>query len=71
MEIEIIEAIDVPTADPARLGKLDTWITYKVEGARVYSLAIPKEFATEEKIMQSIREAEEGRAKLIGRKFTV
>ena len=71
MEIEIIEAIDVPSAALDRLGQLDKWITYRVAGTRVYSLTMPKEEATEEAIEQAIREAEADRAKLIGKKFEV
>lgn len=69
MEIEIIEAMDVPSADPARLGQLDTWVTYRVAGARVYSLTVAKEEATEAEIESRIRAAEAERAKLIGKKF--
>jgi len=71
MEIEIIEALDVPSAAMGRLGKLDKWVTYRVDGTRVYSITVPQEEATEEAIMRSIQEAEQVRGKLIGKKFTV
>ena len=71
MEIEIIEVMEVPAATPERLGKTDTWVHYKVDGTRFYQVTIPSEDATEETIEAAIREAEQKRAKLLGKKFEV
>ena len=70
-EIKITEAVEIPSPDPARLGKKDTWVTYTVDGVRSYSIIIPYELATEERIEQEIRKAELERAKLIGKTFEV
>lgn len=71
MQIKIIEAVDLFSADPERLGKKDRMITYTVDGARRYMIVIPAEEATEERIMEEIRTAEESRARLIGKEFEV
>jgi len=70
-EVEIIEAVDVFSADPARTGKKDTWITYKTADGRAYMITLPAESATEQEIQKRIREAEAKRTAIIGKKFTV
>ena len=70
-DIEVTEAVEMFSADPARVGKKDTWVTYVVNGARTYSIIIPSEEATEARIEEEIGKAESERAKLIGKKFTV
>ena len=71
MEIEIIEAVDIFSTDPARIGKKDTLVTYTVNKTRTYMIVLPSEEATEELIMREITSKEKERAKLVGRKFTV
>lgn len=70
-EIKIAEAVEIPSPDPARLGKKDTWVTYTVDGTRTYSIIIPAELATEAEIEAAIRKAETERQKLIGKTFEV
>lgn len=70
-EVEIIEAVEIPSMEPGRVGKKDTWITYTVDQVKTYQLIIPSEEAKEAEIEKRIREAEKERAKLIGRKFTI
>lgn len=71
MEIEIIEAVEMFSADPARMGKKDALVTYTVDKARTYMITLPAEEATEERIEQEIRKAEEARGRIIGKKFEV
>lgn len=70
-EIEIIEAVEVISADPSRMGKKDTWVTYKYADGRTYMLIMPAELATESEIEKRIRTQEAARQKLIGKKFSV
>lgn len=71
MEIQIMDAVQVYSGEPARLGKKDTWVTYVVDGKRSYILTLPSEDATEAKIMDAIKKAETDRAKVVGKKFTI
>lgn len=70
-DIEIIEAVDIFSAEPARVGKKDSLITYTVNKVRTYMITVPSEEATEERILEEIRKAEEARGRLIGKKFEV
>ena len=71
MEIKIIEAVEIFSAEPARVGKKDTLITYTVDKIRTYMIVIPSEEATEERIVETIRKAEESRGRIIGKTFEV
>lgn len=71
MEIEIIEAVDIFSTDPARVGQKDTMVTYTVDKRRTYMVILPAEEADEARIEAAIRQAEEARGKLIGKKFEV
>lgn len=75
-EVEITDALEVISADPARRGRRDLMVSYTVDGARFYLLTIPIEhvLTADEKIdppkvMAKIKEAEAERGKLIGQKF--
>jgi len=70
-EIVIVDAVEVYSADRARLGKKDTWITYTVDGARTYMITLPAEIATEAVITAEIKKREAERAKLVGKKITL
>ena len=70
-EVEIVEAVEVYSVDPKRLGKKDTLVTYKREDGRTYFVTLPSEEATEVRIVQEIKKAEAERDKLIGKKFEV
>lgn len=70
-EIEIIEAVDIFSAEPARIGKKDSLVTYTVDKTRTYMITLPAEEATEERITEEIRKAEEARGRIIGKKFEV
>lgn len=71
MEIEIIEAVDIFSADPGRIGKRDRLVTYTVDKRRTYMITLPAEEATEDRIIEEVRKVEEARGKLIGKKFEV
>jgi len=77
-EIEITDAMQIYTADPARRGMHDLMVTYSVDKARIYMLAIPIEEVTtpdgkidHPKVFEKIKEAERERAKLVGQKFKI
>lgn len=70
-EVKIIEAVEIYSPDPARVGKKDTLVTYTVDKLHTYLITIPAEDATEDRIMEAIRKAEQARGKLIGKTFEV
>jgi len=42
-KITIVDVRDVPALDPARVGKLDTIVTYQIDTEYRYFVRIPKE----------------------------
>ena len=70
-KIKIIEAVDIPSAEPARLGMKDSWVTYTVDGVRTYAVTLHAEDATPERIQEEIRKAETARAQIVGQEFEV
>lgn len=41
--VTIIDKREIPSPDPARVGKLDAYITYQVDPFRTYFVTIPNE----------------------------
>jgi len=41
--IKIVDMFEIPSADPARLGKYDVIITYQDEAMRARTITIPRE----------------------------
>jgi hypothetical protein len=70
-EVIILERTKVLTADRARLGKYDLWITYQVDKARQDLVIIPEEGWTMEKIQAAIKKHEADRASTVGKSFIV
>jgi len=71
-EIEILNVVTDLSIDPARVGKKDIYVWYRVtrpQGVNAYRLIIPVEQATEAEIIKRIEDAEKERGKLIGRKI--
>ena len=71
MKIKVIEAVEIYSATPERLGKKDALITYSVDEVGIYMVTLPAEEATEDKIKEAITKAETARQKLIGKEFEV
>lgn len=71
LEVEITEAVEVFAQDPTRVGKKDTWVTYKYPDGRMYMITLPAELATEAEIDRRIKAAEVARTKQVGRKVTI
>jgi hypothetical protein len=66
-QVKIVEAVEVVTTDKARLGKMDLWVTYTLDGAGPYMAILPKEGYTEAKLADAIRASQAERAKLVGK----
>ncbi len=77
-EVEIVNAFEVPSADPNRRGKNDLRVDYSVDGRNFYSLGMPLEDVLDkerkllpEKILARIRAAQIERMKIVGQKLSV
>jgi len=46
--IKILDKREIPSADPARVGKFDALITYQVDTFRTYLITVPQEELTPE-----------------------
>ena len=71
MEIEIISHSHFPAVDPARLGKLDTLVIYRVDNKRQDTIMLPGEIDDVKVIQAKIAEKAKSRGAVVGHKFTV
>jgi hypothetical protein len=69
-EVTILATTDVPALDPARLGKTDVLVTYRVGPYQSGMVRIPKEEFTEETVKAAIKVDVDAKAKYVGMKFT-
>ena len=46
--VKILDKREIPSADPARVGKFDAMITYQVDTFRTYLITVPNEELTPE-----------------------
>lgn len=70
-EAETLDVRDVPTTEPGRLGKIDKLIVYQVGPFRRYSVRIPEEDLTKEKLKEAVRADWAERKRWIGIKITL
>lgn len=52
---KVIDARRIPSADPARVGKLDWLVTYQLDAYRTYMVTITKDTLTEDIIKEAVR----------------
>jgi hypothetical protein len=70
-EITILDVHDLPSPDPARLGKTDRLVIYSTDAAHRYAVRLPAETFSEDALRAAIRADLAQRAKWTGRKFTM
>lgn len=68
---KVIDVRRVPSADPARLGKLDYLVTYQLDAYRTYMVTIPKDELSDEVITDAVRKDLEAMEKFTGKEFTL
>jgi len=71
VEITIVSMVDVPSVEPGRVGQLDVLVTYQVAPGQVYSIRIPKEEFSEERMLEAIKKDLVERLKYIGKRYTI
>ncbi len=71
MDIEILSVNHYPSADRARIGKLDTLVIYRIDNKRNDTLVIPDEIDDAKVLQARITEKAKTRGAAIGHKFSV
>ena len=76
--IKIVDVFEIPSADPARLGKYDVIVTYQDEAMRARTIVIPREELEgkppEERlrvIANAIRAKELERLQIVGKEIVI
>jgi len=68
---KVIDVRRVPSADPARIGKLDYLVTYQLDAYRTYIVTVPEDTLSDEIIQKYVRKDLEQIEKFTGREFTL
>lgn len=68
---KVIDTRRIPSADPARLGKLDWLVTYQLDAYRTYMVTIPKDELSEDDIKEAVRKDIEAVGRWTGKDFTL
>jgi len=68
---KIIDIRDIPSADPGRVGKMDSMIVYQLDAFRTYTTIMPKEDLTEDRIRERIKAEEGERAEWKAKTFEI
>jgi len=55
--VKILDKREIPSADPSRVGKMDSMITYQIDTFRTYLITVPAEELTPEAEDQVIKAA--------------
>jgi len=69
--VKVIRRLEVPSAQPTRLGKIDYWISYEVDGAGPFILVMPKEEFSEARFLEKVREEIRATTAFVGKEFTI
>jgi len=70
-EAEIVSVLDIPSPEATRMGKMDVMVTYRVDPLHSFTIRIPKEEATKERIRAAIQADWNTRKEMIGAKITL
>jgi hypothetical protein len=70
-EIVILDVKKFMSTDPARVGKLDTFVIYSVDKDRKAFVAIRKDAPTDAEIKAAIAADEKARAANVGKTFSI
>jgi hypothetical protein len=63
----VISVLDVPSSDPNRMGKMDALVTYRIDPLHSFTIRLPAEGLTPDKIDAAIRSDYAVRKLLINR----
>ena len=68
---KVIDTRRIPSADPARIGRLDWLVTYQLDAYRTYMVTIPKDELSEDDIKEAVRKDIEAVGRWTGKEFTL
>lgn len=68
-KFKVIDVRRVPSAESARLGKLDYLVTYQLDQFRTYMVTIPKDELSEEIIREAVKKDLEAMEKFTGKEL--
>ena len=71
VNFKVIDVRRIPSAEPARVGKLDFLVTYQLDAYRTYMVTIARDELTEDVIKDAVRKDIEAIEKWTGTEFTV
>lgn len=71
MNYEVISAIDIPSQDPNRVGKMDMVINYRIDPLHSFSIKIPAETATKTVVQAEIEKDLKKRAEIFTLKGSI
>jgi hypothetical protein len=71
IEVKIEDVRPMLAVDPARLGKKDTLVTYRIGIGRPRTVLLAKEAPTSTEVQAAIRAQESASTALIGQSFTL
>ena len=66
---KVLDVRKVPSVAEGRAGKLDFWVTYKLDEFRTYTAIVPKDTVTEEDIKAAVRADLESIERFTGKEF--
>ncbi len=69
--VTILVTRQIPSADPARVGKMDYAVTYRVDGGPAEYVTLPKDAPTEAEITAAIAAKLKTRGALVGKTLTI
>ena len=70
-EVSILATVDVPATDPARIGKTDVLVTYRVGPYQSGMVRVPKESFEEAAVKAAVKADVDAKAKYVGMTFNV
>ncbi len=68
---KVIDTRRIPSAEPARIGKLDWLVTYQLDAYRTYMVTVSKDELSEADIKEAVRKDIEAISRWVGQEFTL
>lgn len=70
-EATIVSVLDVPSQDPKRAGKMDALITYRIDPLHSFTISIPADDLTPDKVATAVRQDFQKRKAYINAKISL
>jgi len=70
-KVKVVSTIEAPSNNAARVGKMDYYVTYEIDPLHRYTLILPAETLTPDKLDVAVRQDYAKRKDYINREVTV